>query len=92
MNGITLIDILADKNVAKIHDRIAPQFGSMIRKMAKDYRCFELVEALFLVAATTTLAMAENICAEDHFAARKLIDEALDFVGTPMEEEEGGGK
>lgn len=88
MNGITLIDIVADKNVAKIHDRIAPQFGSMIRKMAKDYQCFEFVEAMFLVAATSTLAMAELICAEDYFAARKLIDEALDFAGTPIEEDE----
>lgn len=88
MNGITLIDIVSDKNVAKIHDRIAPQYGSMIRKMGKDYQCFEFVEAMFLIAAITTLAMAENICAEDYFAARKLIDEALDFVGALTEEEE----
>lgn len=92
MNGITLIDIVSDKNVEKIHDRIGPQYDNMIRKMAKDYQCFEFVEALFLIAAITTLAMAEHICTEDHFAARKLIDEALDFVGTTMEEEEGGGK
>lgn len=89
---ITALDILNDKKVAEIHDKIAPLFFDDVIQTATKYKCLELAEALLLVVLTIATSASTHICNDDYLASRKLIDEILDKIGDINDTQEGGNQ